>query len=385
MIVLLLIIYLIFIGLGISHSLLGPAWPSMYESLAVPDSWLIIISAILSVCMITASVFSGKALKRFKTSAIVVVCALMMATGIMGFALSKSFAVLCICVIPLGLGGGLIDPVINHYIAVHFKASHMNMLHCLWGVGATMGPLIMASGIKHYGTWNAGYFMAGYIQVAIVLTLILTLPLWRKQPSTPHQEKESGKTNFKALLKLRGIYFSLVSFICYCAIEAMIGLWGSSYLVFVKGISPETAAQRLSLYFLGITLGRFVSTFLAIKIDSRKMIRLGCALIASGLFIFLLPLGDAAYMAGFLLMGIGCAPIYPCLMHNTPVYFGEESSGSVIGLQSASANIGGAVIPPLFGFFAAHIGYSLFPLFLIVLLIGMAASIEALGRIKNTQ
>jgi len=376
----LIIVYLVVVGVGLSAPLLGAAWPSMFAGLGVPESYLGIISVVMTSASVVAGIYGGRLLKRFETGRVVAVSILLTAAAILGFALSGRFIFLCIFAVPLGLGFSMADVAANNYTALHFKAKHMNWLHCFWGVGAATGPLLLSYGIKRYDSWRSGYFIIGGILFLIVLVLLLALPQWKKAAGTNTQEESKRKIPFRELFKLRGITLSLAAFFCYCSIESAVGLWGSSYLVFVKNISAESAAQCISLYFWGITLGRLLSGFLTMKLGNRQMVRLGYAVIAAGIAMTALPLGDSSYLTGFIMMGLGCAPNFPCLIHDTPTYFGKEYSPSVIGLQMACSGVGATVMPPLFGVIAGHAGYTSFPLFLGVILVGMIIAAEMLKR-----
>jgi fucose permease len=380
LILLLIIIYLAFIGIGLPNSLLGAAWPSMYESMGVPDSYLGITAMIIVGGTVIASAYSGKLRRHFRTGKIISVCTLMIAAALIGFAFSNAFILLCVFAVPLGLGLGLIDAVLNDYVAVHFKAKHLNWLHCFWGVGATAGPIILSYGMIRSGSWRWGYFAIGGIQLALVLILILALPLWKIISEGKEETETSQKLKFRMLFRLKGIKLSLASFFCYCSMEASIGVWGSSYLVMVKNVSAGLAAQWISLYFLGITLGRLFSGFLTIKLSNRQLIRLGYVIVSLGIFMALLPFGSTMYPVRFFLLGIGCAPIFPSFMHDTPTNFGKEYSQSVIGLQMAGGFLGAAVTPALFGVVTTHIGYGFFFPFLFILLMGFTITVEMLNK-----
>ena len=377
---LLVVIFLSTFGIGLPNSLLGAAWPAMYEQMSVPGSYLGIVSMILVGSSFIASVYSGILLKRFITSKIAVICFFMTTAALIGFARSGAYISLCLFAVPLGFGLGLIDTALNNYVAVHFKAKHMSWLHCCWGVGATAGPIILSYGMKRFDSWHWGYYAIGGAHFGLALILILTLAWWKLAPERTKNKAATGRVKFRELFKLRGIILSLITFFVYCSIESIIGTWGSSYLVIVKSVEPKLAAQWIALYFLGMTLGRFLSGFLTIKLNNRWMVRLGCAILVFGNIVMILPFGEVFYLAGFLLMGLGCAPIFPCLIHNTPAFFGEENSPAIIGLQMASACIGAAVASALFGVAAARIGYEYFPLCLAALLIVMMVTNEALNK-----
>ena len=380
---LLIIIYLSFISIGFPNSLLGAAWPSMFEGLAVPDAYLGIVSLVVMAFTVVTCTYSGKLFKRFDAGVLTAVSISFIAISLIGFGVSAAFPLLCVWAVPLGLGIGVIDAGLNNYVAAFFKAKHMNWLHCFWGLGAALAPIVLSLGITRYDSWRSAYFIIGGALLGLALVLFSTLRLW-KRAEEPEQAEEPGKTKFGELFRLRGAMLSLAAFFCYCSMEAAVGLWGSSYLVIAKNIASETAAQWLSVYFLGITAGRLLSGFLTMKLNSRQMVRLGYMLFAGGVAMLFLPLGNVSFWGGFALMGLGCAPIFPNLIQSTPEYFGRAHSQSVIGLQVASAYIGSTVMPPLFGVVATRVGYDLLPVFLGVLLIGMTVMIEVFYKRGGT-
>jgi len=335
--------------------------------------------------MIVANLFSANLLKRFGVGTIIGTCMLLMGICATGFALSGSFIVLCIFAVPLGLALGSIDAVLNNFMAIHFKARHMNWLHCFWGIGATVGPIILAGSMTIFGTWRAGYFSVSGVQYAIAILLFLTLPLWKKAPAMNEnpQPQELIKVNYSEVFRLRGIKLSLIAFFFYCALEFTVALWGPLYLVMVKTVSEEHAAQLISFVFLGMTLGRLLAGFMTIKLNNLSLIRFGSALILIGIILMYVSTSDAGYISGFLIMGVGFGPIWPCLVHETPRRFGEAYSQSVVGLQLVSSNIGNALAPLFFGAITPLVGYAVLPLYLLILLIVTFITIEA-QRLNKT-
>lgn len=389
MVLLLVIIYVSFISLGLPDSLLGSAWPSMYESLGVSMSNAGIISMIIAGGTIISSLLSDRVIKKFGTGPVTFVSVLMTAVALMGFSFSNAFVLLCLWAIPLGLGAGAVDAALNNFVALHYEARHMNWLHCFWGVGASAGPVIMSYYLVQRGSWNAGYRIISFMQFALVLVLLMALPLWKKaRGASDNREKSAPKAlGIVQLTRLPGAKPILVAFFCYCSLETSVGLWGSSYLVAIRNITAETAARWISLYFLGITLGRFLSGFLAIKLAHKQMVRLGQLLIGFGVVLLLLPFSGLPLIAGLFLIGLGCAPIYPSLLHETPDNFGSEYSQSIMGMQMACAYAGTTFMPPLFGILAARISYGIFPLYLSALLVLMVFMVKLLynkaGRIRD--
>ena len=354
---LLIVIYLAFISLGLPDSLLGSAWPAMFENLGVPVDYAGLISMVVAAGTVVSSLFSGKVIQRFGVAAVTASSVGMTALALMGFSISGDFLYLCLLAIPLGLGAGSVDAALNNYVALHYEARHMNWLHSFWGVGAAIGPLIVASYLAKGDSWSKGYETVAWIQLGLVAVLILSLPLWVKSHSD--QAESSDQSNpglFEMLLTLPGLKQALVVFFCYCPIEATFGLWGASFLVFEKGFEADQAARLTSLYFLGITIGRFLSGFLTAHFSNKQLVYLGQGVIGLGLVLLFLPF-SATIIPGFLLVGLGCAPIFPSLLHETPANFGEKNSQSIMGMQMASAYVGITLMPFLFGKIAFFTGY----------------------------
>lgn len=383
---LLIIIYISFISLGLPDSLLGSAWPSIYKEIAVPVSYAGIVSMMIAGCTIISSFFSEKLIRKFGTGLITAVSVMLTAGALLGFSVSPGFVWFCLLAIPLGLGAGCVDSVLNNFVALHYKARHMSWLHCFWGIGATAGPIIMSYFLVRGNQWQSGYRTIGILQVCLVVILFLSLPLWRKVTTTQKAEEvlESKSPKYKELLGIPGAKPALLSFFCYCALESTTGLWGSSYLVLYKGIKAETAAGFISLFYLGITIGRFISGFVTMKFNNKSMIRIGESILLLGVLSLFLPLGNVTLEGGFLLIGLGCAPIFPCMLHETPNRFGKSLSQALMGIQMACAYVGSTFMPPLFGVIAEKITISLFPVFIFVMFIFMALASEVINRKNKT-
>ena len=376
---LLVIIYLSFISLGLPDSLLGSAWPSMYGSLNVPLHYAGFISMIIAGGTVISSVFSERIIKRFGTGIVTAASVFMTAAALTGFSFSKSFFHLCLCAVPLGLGAGSVDAALNNYVALHYKARHMSWLHCFWGIGASTGPIIMSSFLIHKNSWNSGYRTIGIIQFFLVIILCISLPLWKNKKATESSSRHNS-LKFTALFHIAGVKHALAAFFCYCTIETTTGLWGASFLVMAKNVPPEFAAQWIALYYMGITIGRFISGFATMKLSNRQMIHLGQLIIGCGIIILVLPLGDIALLPGLFMTGLGCAPIFPSLLHETPQNFGKEHSQAIMGIQMASAYIGTTLMPLVFGQLASYAGFYIFPIFIGTMLIVKIVMVETLNR-----
>lgn len=380
---LLAIIYLAFISLGLPDSLLGSAWPTMYQEFSVPVSYAGIISMIIAAGTIVSSLQSDRLTRRFGTAKVTAASVAMTAVALLGFSFSHSFVMLCLWAVPYGLGAGGVDASLNNYVALHYASRHMSWLHCMWGIGASAGPYIMSFALTHGKNWNSGYRYIGMIQIVLSAVLFISIPLWKKNGTTAQEdvgEKGVG-LSLKQILAIPGAKEVMLCFFCYCALEQTSGLWASSYLVLNRGLGAEEAASFASLFYVGITAGRAVSGFLTIKFSDTQMIRMGQGLIALGVLILLLPITQDFFpLMGLVLIGLGCAPIYPCIIHSTPEHFGADRSQAVIGVQMASAYVGTCLMPPIFGLLANHISIALFPVFLLVILLLMFGMHEKLCR-----
>ncbi len=380
---LLAVIYISFISLGLPDSLLGSAWPTMYPQLDVPVSYSGIIFMIISVGTIISSLQSDRLTRRLGTGKVTAISVAMTAFALFGFSISHSFWQLCLWAVPYGLGAGSVDASLNNYVALHYESKHMSWLHCMWGVGAATGPYIMGYVITREGTWNGGYRYIAIIQIVLTIILFISLPLWKGRPQLKDLTGEVVETKelpLREVLKLSGVKNVLVCFFCYCALEQTTGLWASSYLTLYKGVPAETAASFASMFFIGITIGRALNGFASMKLKDVQMIRLGQVLLFIGIFIMFMPLGATASLVGFVMIGLGCAPIYPCLIHSTPAHFGADKSQAIIGIQMACAYVGSSLMPPFFGVIAEHISVSLLPIYLFALLVLMVFMHEKLLR-----
>ncbi|HNZ16624.1 MAG: MFS transporter [Anaerolineaceae bacterium] len=374
---LLVIIYIAFISLGLPDSMLGAAWPVMQAELGLPLAGAGLVSMIVSGCTIISSLFSGFLIRRLGTGKLMLISVLMTALALLGYSYSQTYIWLCLIAVPLGLGAGAVDAALNDFVARNFAARHMSWLHSFWGVGATTGPLIMAFMLKHTGHWQMGYRTIAIIQFVLVAILALSMPLWQRYPAppTPEATVSSGKKK-----GIRGMAPNLVAFFAYCAVEASTGLWAASFLVEQRGLSRVLAAGGASAYYLGITLGRFLNGFLSSHFEAKSLIRGGQTMILLGVVLMFLPL-PVLSLAGLMIIGLGCAPVYPTLLHETPRRFGAENSASLMGLQMATAYCGLTLMPPLLGLGIGRFGMSLYPLGLMILTLLLAFSTERLNRI----
>ncbi|MBQ8780773.1 MAG: MFS transporter [Oscillospiraceae bacterium] len=374
---LLAVIYLAFVSLGLPDSLLGAAWPTVRVDFDVPLSYMGVVSMIIAGGTIVSGLLSERLTKKFGTRAVTIVSVILTAAALFGFSCVTEFYQMCLWGIPYGFGAGAIDAALNNYVALHYNSKHMSWLHCFWGVGTIISPYIMSYALT-YGSWENGYRSVSFIQFGIAAVLILTLPLWKVNRSEKNQHEGSEVLGIKGALKIKGVPFLLTGFFAYCAAEATTMLWASSYLEGTRGASKDESAAFGSLFFIGITAGRFISGFIADKLGDNRMIRIGTGIALLGVLMIILPF-KLTSLAGFVIIGLGCAPVYPCIIHSTPENFGAENSQGIIGIQMASAYVGSTFMPPLFGLIAQHISLKLMPLFLMfffVLLLVMVSETE---------
>ena len=376
--VLLAVIYMAFISLGLPDALLGSSWPTIYQEWNVPVSWAGIISLIISAGTVAASLMSNRLTRTWGTGKVTAVSVATTALALWGFSVSGSFGMLCLWAVPYGLGAGCVDAALNNYVAVHYASRHMSWLHCMWGLGASIGPYILAWVLSGGGRWENGYRTIACIQAALTAVLFLSLPLWKDRKSG--EDKKKPPVTMAQALRLPGAKDVLAGFYCYCGMETTAALWAASYLVLQWGVPEAEAAGYGSLFYVGITFGRAVSGFLTMKLSDRQMIRLGTAIVTAGILAVQFAPGVPVTLAGLLLVGLGCAPIYPCTIHSTPGYFGEESSQALIGMQMASAYVGTALMPPLFGLVAQYISPALYPAYLLAQTAGVLLFHERLVR-----
>lgn len=382
---LLIIIYFAFISLGLPDSLLGSIWPIAHRELGVPLAWSGPIFMIISLGTVASSLLSDRLTRRLGAGLVTVLSVALTALALFGFGISTSYWMLCLWAVPYGLGAGSIDAALNNYVALHFKSRHMSWLHCMWGIGASTGPYIMSMILTQGGTWHQGYQTISLIQLILTAVVMLSLPLWKKQrlvsdANTKNSNSTSHALSLREIFALRGAKEVMITFFAYCALEQTAGLWASSYLSNFRGIDPVTAAGYASLFYLGITGGRAISGFITFLLNDSQMIRLGQGIAALGLLLLLFAPVDALSLAGLVITGLGCAPIYPSIIHSTPAHFGTDKSQAVIGVQMASAYLGNVFMPPLFGLIARYTSIALYPVYLILLLILMIIMHERLCK-----
>lgn len=381
---LLALIYICFISLGLPDSLLGSAWPVLHTEINVPVSFAGIISMTIFLGTILSSLFSDKLLCKFGAGKVTAVSVTMTAVALFGFSISNQFRMLLLWAIPYGLGAGGVDAILNNYVALHFKAQHMSWLHCMWGVGASISPYIMSFALVKLDNWNYGYLIVSIIQIILSVVIFASIPLWKNGATNTANEEQSKSLSFKEIFSIKGAIPCFLTFFAYCSLELTTSLWASSYLVQKWAFTPETAAGFASMFYIGITLGRLANGFLAMKLGDHFLIRMGLGIITAGIALLCVPFHSAFALIGFVIIGLGCAPIYPCIIHMTPSVFGEDKSQAMIGVQMAFAYTGFLIMPSLFGVIADYISISLLPVYQLVLLILMFLMHEFVVRKSDT-
>lgn len=386
---LLLLIYLAFISLGLPDSMIGASWPAMQPVYGVPYSFAGLMSIVSFASTIVSSFLSVKIIRRFGTGRVMVVSVLLTALALLGISSAPSFYLAVALCVPLGLGGGCVDAGLNAFVAEHYQSRHMSWLHCFWGVGAMTGPIIMSYSIQQ-GNWRGGFLDVSLVQLVFAAALLFSLPLWQKagegrETATGKQDdgQENGERGMFYVLRIKGVKSVLFSFLFYCAAESVMGLWGASYLTAAKGIDAARAARWVSFFFLGITVGRFITGFATLRLRNAALIRLGEWVIVAGVALMLLPLPVVYNAVGFSLVGLGCAPIFPCMLHETPVRFGKRNARVIMSFQLSCAYIGCTVVPPLFGLLGEHVSFLWFAPFLLACVFAMVVFTERINRLAR--
>ena len=375
-ILLIAVIYLAFISLGLPDSLLGSAWPSMFEEMGSTITGAGTLAMLISACTIVSSLAADRVIHRFGTARVTTVSVAMTAAALFGFSFSTSYWQLVLWCIPYGLGAGAVDSALNNYVALHYSSRHMSWLHCMWGIGATVGPMIMGLCLNSGSRWPAGYRVIGIIQIVLTIILFFSMPLWKKESGSAEDEKNRNVLSLRKAVSLPGAKEILIAFFCYCGLETSTGLWAASWLVTVKGISTAEAASLAALFYLGITFGRGISGFIAEKLGDQNMIRLGQGLAGAGVLILLLIPDVTMAKIGLVMIGLGCAPIYPSIIHSTPARFGKENSQSLVGIQMASAYLGSTFAPKIFGLISDWAGMRWYPVYLVCFVLLMVVMTE---------
>ena len=388
MISILAVIYVVFISLGLPDSLFGVAWPVVHKDFLVPESFASVYSIITGVCTGGISLIAGKLIRKFGTPNVTFVSILLTVCGLLGISFAPNIWIMMICTVVMGYGAGAIDTALNNYISLHYEARHMSWLHCFWGVGVTISPLIMAQFLDgDGGNWRGGYRTIAIMQFCIALLVIFSLKKWKKQDKTADNTiEENTESNKKSvnIFKFKGVITSILSQGLYCSMEFLIGTWGASYLVNSFAASPDVAARWVSLYYGGIMLGRLISGFISIKADDKTLIRGGIITAFVGILILILPIGTASFV-GLLLIGIGFGPIFPSILHSVPDRFGKEYSADITGFHMGGAYAIGFAVQLAFGYIATATTFDITPFVLLTFIILLFIANETTLKLIKTR
>lgn len=380
--ILLIVIYIAFISLGLPDSLLGTAWPTMRLGLNLPLEAAGVFIMITTLSTAISSFISGHIISRLGTGRVTLISCVLTGSMLLCYSLAPSFIWLLLFTIPLGFGAGAVDTGLNNFVARHYTSRHMNWLHCFWGIGASLGPGIMTLAITQVNGWRAGYRITGMIQLFISVILLCTLSLWKiKEPKLEHSN-QTGSIREKNVLHLKGVWLSIIAFPLYVGMESGTGVWLGSFLVEGRGIAQATAGIWISLFYASITVGRFISGFITGRFTNRQMIRAGLLVSMFGIIMFALPVKNLI-LPGIMLIGLGCAPVFPCMIHETPRRFSSSRSQVITGYQVGMAYFGGVAIIPLIGLIAGHISLETIPLCILLFAALTLVSTERLNNIKH--
>ena len=369
MLLVLVVIYIIFISLGLPDSLLGVVWPVVHQEFGLHESFASVFSIIVGVGTGGVSFIAGTLLRKFGTAKVALVSILVTAMGLVGISLSPNVVVMIIFSIILGYGAGAIDTGLNNFVSLHYKASHMNFLHCFWGLGVTISPLIMSAFLgDSEGSWRGGYRIVALLQLIIGAIALTAFRKWERiekgTEKTESEPEEKSEITLKDVLKIKAVLTSILSLGAYCGMEFLLGTWGATYAVNVFNLSPAHAAKWVSLIYGGIMLGRFVAGFVSMKLSDNKMIKSGALISLVGMIILALPIGDAS-LFGFLVIGFGFGPIFPSVLHSVPSRFGKEYSADITGFHMGGAYTIGLIVHLTFGFVASATTFKITPFVLL--------------------
>lgn len=379
--ILLILIYIAFISLGLPDSVLGAAWPSMFRTFNVPEGSAGIITMLIYSGTMISSIASDRIIRKLGTGYVLVLSVALTAITMFGFSIAGSFTTLCLLALPYGLGGGCVDASLNNYVATHYKSNHMNFLHCFWGIGTIISPLIMGSFIENGGVWTQGYRAIAYFQFILVAVLLFSIPLWKRDNNNNEDQEEKQPVSFKELIKIPGVKASLTAFFCYCAIETTMGLWTTTYLSTIKGVDLVFATKCGMLFYIGIALGRFLSGIISERLGDIKLIITGTTITILSLLVMIIPGIEGILLYSLIIVaGMGCGPIFPSMVHYSPAICGNNGSQLLIGCQLAMASAGSIIIPALFGIIVNTISISLMPYFCLMFAAILAIMIQRISR-----
>lgn len=369
--ILLVFIYIFYIGLGVPDSLLGAAWPAIYSELSVPVSYASFISSIISCGTVFSSLFSTRVIAKLGTPRVTVLSTSLTAIALLGFSCSHNFLWLCICGIPLGIGAGSIDTALNNYVALHYTSMQINFLHCFYGVGVTISPYLMSLALSDNMNWRGGYRTVFFIQLTIAALSVISLPIWKKVKQALPQEEPIRVLSLSQMLRRRKIWASCGVFLGISSLESTCLIWGSTYLSESVGMSADVAAALITFYFIGMTVGRLLSGLLTIKYSDWQIIFSGQAVIFVAIILLLMQTNAIITALGLFLIGLGNGPVFPNITHLTPGLYSKETSQSIIGIEMAFSNLSIMLTPILFGVVTTYTGVAISPKFLLIMFLIM--------------
>lgn len=369
--ILLVFIYIFYIGLGVPDSLLGAAWPAIYSELSVPVSYASFISSIISCGTVFSSLFSTRVIAKLGTPRVTVLSTSLTAIALLGFSCSHNFLWLCICGIPLGIGAGSIDTALNNYVALHYTSMQINFLHCFYGVGVTISPYLMSLALSDNMNWRGGYRTVFFIQLTIAALSVISLPIWKKVKQALPQEEPIRVLSLSQMLRRRKIWASCGVFLGISSLESTCLIWGSTYLSESVGMSADVAAALITFYFIGMTVGRLLSGLLTIKYSDWQIIFSGQAVIFVAIILLLMQTNAIITALGLFLIGLGNGPVFPNITHLIPGLYSKETSQSIIGIEMAFSNLSIMLTPILFGVVTTYTGVAIFPKFLLIMFLIM--------------
>ena len=387
MVGLLIVIYIVFISLGLPDSLFGVSWPVVHLDFGVPESFASVYSIIIGVCTGGVSFVAGKLIRRFGTGRVTLYSTLLTVIAMIGISFAPNLVVMMLFAVVMGYGAGAIDTGLNNYVSLHYEARHMNWLHCFWGLGVTISPMIMSLFLGgENGSWRNGYRVVAMLQFAIAMIVLATLNKWKSESETSENTEENRQVpekTFGQLVRMRGVGTSILSLGFYCSGEFILGTWGATYAVNVFGLSPDVAAKWVSLYYGGIMLGRIVSGFVSMKVNDNWLIKGGMMIAAAGMVVLALPIGSFS-LAGLLLIGFGFGPVFPSVLHSVPARFGTDYSADITGYHMGGAYAIGFGVQLIFGFLASATTFTITPFVLLALCAGvLLATVTTLNALKR--
>ncbi len=381
---LLFVIYLSFVGLGLPEPVLGSLWPIMRAEFAASLDFAGVISLIMTVSKALSGLVTDRIDKKIGHGYASMLSMLVMALSLYGCSISRSEYMICLFTFPLGAASGIIDTAINDYVSRNYSSKHMSWLHCSWGIGSMLSPFAIGFLLAGGRSWGAGYDFVASVQIIITVLLIISLPRWKKSSDSPDLDNEITVMPIKDVLRLPGIVFTFGTLFSYCGAEVTASLWSSSFLIEARGLDAETAATCTSSIFIGITLGRFLSSFIANRIGDLRMARMGSAIAFAGsLLLFIQSSTVLLPLVGLFIVGLGCSTIVPSIIHSVPYLYGHSSTSTIVGIEMAIAHAGSALMPPLFGAIAGKIGIRFFPLYIFLMMALLLISAMKISRNPN--